>query len=80
MLWRRVRVKAGGLKWEMRSTVGRRVKCVVRAERERKNREALGQSESVKGSDFCLLHYGKPQKCFIFVLYFMLSSFSLKHQ
>ncbi|CAN7061005.1 unnamed protein product [Brassica oleracea var. botrytis] len=45
-----------GLKWEMRSTVRGRVKCVVRAERE--NREALGQSESVKGSDFCLLHSG----------------------
>ncbi|CAG7895793.1 unnamed protein product, partial [Brassica rapa] len=79
MLWRRVRVKAGGLKWEMRSTVGGREKCVVRAERERERTEkqALGQSESVKGSDFCLLHYGKPQKCFIFLLYFMLSSFSL---
>ncbi|CAN6904247.1 unnamed protein product, partial [Brassica oleracea] len=78
MLWRRVRVKAGGLKWEMRSTVRGRVKCVVRAERE--NREALGQSESVKGSDFCLLHYGKPHKCFIFVLFFYAFIFLIKHQ
>ncbi|WZZ10571.1 hypothetical protein YC2023_096492 [Brassica napus] len=37
----------------MRSTVGGREKCVVRAERERERTEkqALGQSESVKASE-----------------------------
>uniref|UniRef100_M4DVK1 Uncharacterized protein n=1 Tax=Brassica campestris TaxID=3711 RepID=M4DVK1_BRACM len=32
--------------------------CGAGRERERTEKQALGQSESVKGSDFCLLHYG----------------------
>ncbi|CAN6977503.1 unnamed protein product [Brassica rapa subsp. trilocularis] len=76
MLWRRVRVKAGGgLKWEMRSTVGGKSKvCGAGKEREQRSKH-LDKVKALKVATFVSFTMVNPKNAssLFFILCFHLS-------